>query len=85
MYSYFNDNADLVETKYFDSAFLKQSNSSNLDVKLLQSLFTINLGKLIQISMDGLNVNLYVLNFYSKYREKNELSELINIVSCGMM
>ena len=85
MYSYFNDNADWVETKYFDSAFLKQSNSSNLDVKLLQSLFTINLGKLIQISMDGLNVNLYVLNFYSKYREKNELSELINIVSCGMM
>ena len=40
---YFNDNGGLVEAKYFDSAFLKQPNSSNnFHVKLLQSLSTID-------------------------------------------
>ena len=54
---YFNDGTGLVETKCFDSAFLKRPNSISFHDKLLQSLSTVDLGKMIQISVDGLNVN----------------------------
>ena len=44
---YFNNKSCLVETSYFDSAFLKQSNSHNLHDKRLESLSTLDLGKLL--------------------------------------
>ena len=81
---YFNNESCMVETSYFDSAFLKRPNSQNLHVKLLESLSALDLGKLIQISMDGHNVNWDVLSLHSSYREKNEFSRLINIGSCGL-
>ena len=81
---YFNNESCMVETSYFDSAFLKWPNSQNLHVKLLESLTALDLGKLIQISMDGPHVNWYVLSLHSSYREKNELSRLSNIGSCGL-
>ena len=81
---YFNNESCMVETSYFDSAFLKRPNSQNLHVKLLESLSALDLGKLIQVSMDGPNVNWDVLSLHSSYREKNEFSRLINIGSCGL-
>ena len=60
----------MVETSYFNSAFLKRPNSQNHYVKLLESLTALDLGKLIQISMDGPNVNWDVLSLHSSYREK---------------
>ena len=74
----------MVETSYFNSAFLKRPNSQNHYVKLLESLTALDLGKLIQISMDGPNVNWDVLSLHSSYREKNQFSRLINIGSCGL-
>ena len=38
---------------------------------------------MIQISMDGPNVNCDVLSLHSSYREKNEFSRLISMGSCG--
>ena len=81
---YFNNESCMVETSYFDSAFLKRPNSQNLHNKLLESLTALDLGKLIQILMDGPNVNWDVLSLHSSYREKNEFSRLINIGSCGL-
>ena len=80
---YFNDDTGLVETKYFDSAFLKRPNSENLHEKLLQSLLDLKLEKLLQISMDGPNVNWDVLKRHSQYREEKELAQLVIIGSCG--
>ena len=80
----FNDVGGLVETKYFNSGFLKRQNSNDLHDNLLQSLSTIDLGKMIQITMDGANVNWDLLKILSKYREENELPELVNIGSCGL-
>ena len=67
---YFNNESCMVETSYFDSAFLKRSNSQNLHVKLLESLTALYLRKLMQILMDGPNVNWYVLSLHSSYRKK---------------
>ena len=50
----------------------------------MESLTALDLGKLIQISIDGPNVNWNVLSLHSSYREKNEFSRLINIGSCGL-
>ena len=68
----------MIETSYFDSGFLKRPSSLNLHVKLLESLTALDLGKLIQISIDGPNVNWKVTE------KKNEFSRLINIGSCGL-
>ena len=81
---YFNDDMGLVETKYFDSAFLKRPNSENLHEKLLQSLSDLMLEKLLEISMDGPNVNWDVLKRHSQYREEKELAQLVIIGSCGL-
>ena len=81
---YFNDNMGLVETKYFDSAFLKHPNSENLHEKLLQNLSDLKLEKLLQISMDGPNVNWDVLKCHSQYREEKELAQLVIIGSCDL-
>lgn len=78
---YFNDDTGLVETKYFDLGFLKQPNSNNLHEKLVQSLSTIDLGKMILIFMDAPNFNWNVHKVDSKYREENELSELVSQIS----
>ena len=74
-------NTGLVETKYFDLGFLKQPNSNNLHEKLVQSLSTIDLGKMIQVFMDAPNFNWNVHKVDSKYREENELSELVSQIS----
>ena len=79
---YFNDDTGLVETKYFDSAFLKRAYSQNLHEKLLQSLSDLKLEKLLQISMDGPNMNCDVLKCHSQYREEKELAQLVIIGSC---
>ena len=68
---YLNNESCMVETSYFDSAFIKPPNSQNLQVKLLQSLTALDLGKLIQILMDGPNVNWDVLSLHSSYIEKH--------------
>ena len=67
---YFNNESCMVETSYFDSAFLKRPSSQNLHVKLLESLTALDLGKLIEISMNGPHVNWDVLSLHSSYGEK---------------
>ena len=71
---YFSDDAGLVGTKCLDVALLKRPNSSNA-----VAIANIDLG-----SMDGPNVNWDVLKMHSKYREENELSEVVNICSCSV-
>ena len=82
---YFNNESCLVETSNFDSDSLKRPNSHNLHDKLLESLSTLDLGKLLQVLMDGPDVNWNVLELHSSCREQNEFSKLINIGSCGLL
>ena len=45
---YFNAESGLVETRYFDSQFLKRPNSINLHDSLLESLASLDVGKVLQ-------------------------------------
>ena len=47
-------------------------------------LSDLKLEKLLQISMDGPNVNWDVLKCHSQYREEKELTQLVIIGSCGL-
>ena len=81
---FFNEESGLVETRYFDSTFLRRPNSTNLHAKLLESLSTIPLNKMLQLSMDGPNVNWDVLLCQHQYRTEKEFPDIIIIGSCGL-
>ena len=81
---FFNETTKLVETRYFDSTFLKRPNSANLLQKLIESLSSLSHSNVLQLSMDGPNVNLDVLKFYHQYRVENEHPMIVNIGSCGL-
>ena len=81
---YFNAESGLVETRYFDSQYISNSNSINLHDSLLESLASLDVGKVLQISMDGPNVNWDVLKKHIQFREGKEFPKLINIGSCGL-
>ena len=81
---FFNENTGQVETRYFDSRVLKRPNSINLLDRLLGGLSPLDMDKMIQLSMDGPNVNWDVLKRLSLSREEKESSKLINIGSCGL-
>ena len=66
---YFNNESCLVEVRYFDSAYLKRPNSHNCHDKLLESLYTLELGKPLQVSMNGPNVNWDILKLHSSCRK----------------
>ena len=72
----------MVGTKYFDSCFLKRPNSLNLH--LLKSLASLDISKLIQISMDGPNTNWDVLERHKIFRSSKDFSSLFVIGSCGL-
>ena len=60
----FNETTELVETRYFDSTFLKRPNSTNLSQKLIKSLSSLLHSNVLQLSVDGPNANLDVLKQY---------------------
>ena len=81
---YFNDGSGLVETRYFDSAFLKRPNAANLQECLLNKLSSLEQSKMLQLSMDGPNVNWDVLRLHHEYRLEKEFPGIVNIGSCGL-
>ena len=80
---YFDCNKNMVETKYFDSCFLKRPNSLNLHDCLLKSLDSLDISKLLQISMDVPNTNWDVLERHKTLRSSKDFSSLFVIDSCG--
>ena len=58
---FLNETTELVETRYFDSTFLKRPNSTNLLQKYTESLSPLSHLNVSQSSLDGPNVNPDVL------------------------
>ena len=57
--------------------------ASDLFAKFNEGLKSIDLTKLIQVSMDGPSVNWKFYKKVEKFREEAELSKLVNIGSCS--
>ncbi|XP_066936367.1 uncharacterized protein [Clytia hemisphaerica] len=81
---YFDETDKLVKTRYFDSCFLGHATSADLKNNLDESVKKLDTNKLVQIGMDGPNVNLSLLKLVQEERELNQQHRLIDIGSCGI-
>lgn len=74
-----------VKTRYFNSAFLGRSRSSDLLIAFKSAVHPLNLKKLLQVSMDGPNVNIkFFRELTDSLKVTPEDPEILNIGSCGL-
>ena len=75
---------DQVSTRYFGSEFLGKGDADHLVESFLRNVESLQLGKLIQIGMDGPNVNLKFHREIMSHMQLNYEKELLDIGSCGL-
>lgn len=81
---FWDDTLKQVRTRYLSSTFLQRPNAKNLLDCLLEELKKFSPSKLLQLSMDGPNVNWNVFELLKEERSKQEYPQLVNIGSCGL-
>ena len=81
---YWSDEDCKVQTKYYDSKFLKRANSDTIFDALLQTLNSFDEGKMLMLSMDGPTTNWVVFDKLRQHREENEMPVLFDIDSCSL-
>jgi hypothetical protein len=81
---YWNETKGVVDTRYFDSKFLKRPNAENLTGELNDALAKLPVKNMTQLSMDGPNTNWKVLELINSQRSELEIPTLIDIGSCGL-
>ena len=59
---FWNDKTGLAETKYFDSQFFRRPTAQNLFDSLNESMSELEKNKLLQLAVNGPNVNWNVLD-----------------------
>ena len=81
---YFDDIGSMVKVCYLTSNFMGHSTHTDLYWEFSSALKEFDGNKLLQISMDGPNVNFKFLNDIAKDRVANEQHKLIFIGTCGL-
>ena len=79
---YFNADDHKIKTRYLESHFLGHSTHTDLFREYNKALKDLCDNKLVQISMDGPNVNLKLPEKINEERTLNEFHCLIFIGSC---
>ena len=81
---FWDDDEGMVKTRYLDSKFLKRPNCQNLLEKLLDGISFLPLCRMLQLSMDGPNVNWSVFKMLVEHSSEHDFGTLINIGNCGL-
>lgn len=83
---FWDDNANEVSCRYYNSAFLGHTTSNDLLKALKMSLEPLDLQRILQISMDGPNVNIKMFkDFKEELKSADDLSPMIlDIGTCGI-
>ena len=81
---YFDETELKVKTRYLDSQFLGHGSSTDLKRNFDDAVKGLDPNQLIQVGMDGPNVNLKLLQMIQDDRSANEQHQLIDIGSCGL-
>ena len=81
---YWSNEACKVQTKYYDSKFLKRVNSDTICDALIQTLNSFDEGKMLMLSMDGPTTDLVVFDQLRKHREENEMPVLFDVGSYSL-
>ena len=81
---FWNEESNTVCTRYYSSEFMGKTAAPDI-LKMFKSCMTdLNHEKMLQVSMDGPNVNKVFLSMLSKERQTNESSMFINISTFGL-
>ena len=78
------DSNDTVKLSYWASSLLGHSTHFDLLKHFNQSLWGLDLSKMLQVPMDGPAINSKFFDALINYRSKCELPQLINIGSCSL-
>ena len=81
---YWCPTSNLVKVRYWGSTFQYEASAEVLVLALLEVLKDLDLSKMVQLSMDGPNVNWLILKMLQKEGEEKELSPLEDCGSCGL-
>jgi hypothetical protein len=81
---FWDSNKDVVATRYYSSEFLGKSSANDICSHFEQCLGPLEKEKLIQVSSDGPNVNLLFLKVLAEKRKDEELTQLIDLGTCGL-
>ena len=79
---YYNTTNKCATTRYYNLEIMGEASAQ--DMKNLNCLKKLENNKLIQVSSDGPNVNLAFFDILNNKRSDDELSQLINIGTCGL-
>lgn len=79
-----DDETGQVAVRYFGSEFLGHTTAADLMQSFQQGTSQLNPKSLLQIPMDGPNVNWRFYQDLLQVRKSQELPELLNIGSCGL-
>ena len=73
-----------VYTRYLDSTFICHARHQYLFEHFISALNSLDLKKLLQVSMDGPNLNWAFYSELRNYRTENDMSKLLSTGSCGL-
>ncbi|GBN22583.1 hypothetical protein AVEN_56254-1 [Araneus ventricosus] len=73
-----------ITTRYYSSDFLGHATSELLFEKINEKCLTLGAKNLLQLSMDGPNVNLKVLDMMMEEMKNNFNASLLNVGTCGL-
>ena len=81
---YWDNVKNEVSVRYLNSEFLGHAAAVDIIHEFGEGIKELKKRQLLQISMDGPSVNWAFFKKMQKHREQEELSQLINIGSCGL-
>ena len=81
---YWDGNTNKVAIRYLGSEFLGHATTVDLLTHFKQGISRLDPKRLLQVSMDGPNVNWKFYTDLTKERNSEELPQLLNIGSCGL-
>ncbi|CAN7985972.1 unnamed protein product [Ixodes hexagonus] len=84
VYIRFWNSSHKVATRYYTSVFMGHSTAEDIQGKLLSALEPLPLEKILQISMDGPNVNLKFFKNFQAHLQQTYQVQCVDIGTCGL-
>ncbi|XP_047740789.1 uncharacterized protein LOC125179270 [Hyalella azteca] len=74
----------VVSSRYFGSSFMGHATAEDLESQIMKQLEVLELKKVLQLSMDGQNVNHKLHNLIDNQMKNDHGCSLLNVGSCGL-
>lgn len=81
---YWDEQSQQVSTRYLTSIFLNHTTAEDLKEALKGALSNLGWKKMLQLSMDGPNVNFKTLRLLKEKEHDVDSPQLLDLGSCGL-